>query len=227
MRHLIPCTTKITAEELGDLFIESVWGLHGLPNTIISNRGGVLASKFWTQVCKRLGRDPRLSTAFHPDTDCQTERCNAVFETYLRAYVNHLQNDWKKWLPLAEFVENNYTSESTGISLFFVNARQDRKLLCNLNQPTPTPEALDAERQVSQLQEIHEVARLNMLWAQDRYEENADLHTARACVSDGDKVWLSTSNISTTQTSRKLDWKQIGPYHMLRRVGPHAYELDL
>jgi transposase InsO family protein len=90
MQHLILCTTKITAEEFGELFIDNIWRLHGLPDTVISHRGNVFGAKFWTKVCKRLGIDPCLSMAFHPKTDGQTERLNVVFEPNLRAYVNHL-----------------------------------------------------------------------------------------------------------------------------------------
>jgi hypothetical protein len=65
MRHLISCITRITAEELGDLFVEYILRLHGLLNTIVFDCGSILASKFWIQICKRLGIDPHLSTAFH------------------------------------------------------------------------------------------------------------------------------------------------------------------
>ena len=88
---------------------------------------------FWQPLCGRLGIDNRLSTAFHPETDGQTERANAVMEQYLRAHVSYLQDDWSKWLPLAEFVANNQASETTGVSPFFGRYGQDPRWQCDLS----------------------------------------------------------------------------------------------
>jgi transposase InsO family protein len=109
----------VDAESLADLYIQHVFRLHGLPCTIVSDRGPQFAADFWRRLCNRLGIDRRLSTAFHPQTDDQTERINTVMEQYLRAYVNYLQDDWADWLSLAEFSANNQASEATGISPFF------------------------------------------------------------------------------------------------------------
>ena len=89
-RHLVPCRSDVDAKDLADLFIRWVFRLHGLPGTITSDRGPQFASHFWSQLCSRLGIARRLSTAFHPQTDGQTERFNAVMEQYLRSYVNYL-----------------------------------------------------------------------------------------------------------------------------------------
>jgi transposase InsO family protein len=119
MRHFIPCHTTIDAVGLAKLFLREVVRLHGLPKTIISDRGPQFASTFWGQICHRLGIDRRMSTAFHPQTDGQTERMNAGMEQYLRVFVNHQQDDWVQWLPLAEFAANNGVSESTKCTPFF------------------------------------------------------------------------------------------------------------
>src|SRR3978361_4553 len=120
-RHLVPCHTTVDARDLADLFLQNVFRLHGLPLTITSDRGPQFASAFWHRLCARLGIQPRLSTAFHPQTDGQTERINAIMEQYLRAHVNYLQDDWAEWLPFAEFAVNNQASETTAVSPFFAN----------------------------------------------------------------------------------------------------------
>ena len=120
-RHLIPCTTTITVEELGTLFCDRVFHYHGLPETIVSDRGPQFASHFWKHLCSCLKIDARLSTAFHPPMDGQTERVNAVVEQHLRAYVVYLQDDWADFLFLAEFVGNNQVSDTTTLSPFFAN----------------------------------------------------------------------------------------------------------
>jgi len=89
MRHFVPCHTTIDVLGLAELFLREVIHLHGLLLTIVSDRGPQFASVFWQQVCSRLGIDRRMSTAFHPQTDGQTERMNASMEQYLRVFVNH------------------------------------------------------------------------------------------------------------------------------------------
>jgi len=101
-RHLIPCKTTITAEELPQLFCDRVFRYHGLPKTIVSDRGPQFTSRSWKHLCHSLNIEPRLSTAFHPQTDGQTERINAVVEQHLRAYVSYLQDDWVDYKQIVE-----------------------------------------------------------------------------------------------------------------------------
>ena len=73
MRHFVPCRTTTSAPDLVNLFLQHVWKHHGLLQDIISNRGLQFTSDFWRQLCSCLGVSPHLSTAFHPETDSQTE----------------------------------------------------------------------------------------------------------------------------------------------------------
>jgi len=84
MRHLGPCRTTIDAPALPDLLLDNIWKHHGLQLMIISDRGPQFAAKFWGTVCRRLKIDRRLSTAFYPETDGQTEQVNVIMEQYLR-----------------------------------------------------------------------------------------------------------------------------------------------
>jgi transposase InsO family protein len=120
-RRLIPCRDDIDARGTAELYIQHVYSQHGLSEFVTSDRGPQFTAAFWKQVCRRLGIRQRLSTAYHPETDGQTENANAVFEQYLRAYVNYLQDDWSDWLSLAEFTANNWTSESTQFSPFYAD----------------------------------------------------------------------------------------------------------
>ena len=96
-----------------ELFRDHVWCQHGLPNTVVSDRGSVFASNFLGELYKLLGIKRKMSTAFHPQTDGQTERLNHEINQYLRTYVNHRQNDWAKWIKITQFVWNNTVSEVT------------------------------------------------------------------------------------------------------------------
>jgi hypothetical protein len=122
-QHFTPCNTSMGAYDLGRLFVRDVWKLHGLPNSIISDRDSLFVSEFWKAVCHRLRINVKLSTAYHQETDGQTEVANAFLKQYLRQYVNFAQDDWDEWLPLAEFAARNVVSKSIGLSLFFCKRR--------------------------------------------------------------------------------------------------------
>jgi transposase InsO family protein len=89
MAHFTPCSKSITAEEIAQLILDRIVRLHGLPEEIVSDRGPQFASKFWRRLFELLGVDIRLSSAFHPKTDGQTERTNQTLEQYLRCTVNY------------------------------------------------------------------------------------------------------------------------------------------
>ncbi len=89
MAHFTPCSKLITAEETTQLILDGIVRLHGLPEEIVSNRGLQFTSKFWHRLFKLLGVDIRLSSAFHPETNGQTERTNQTLEQYLRCTVNY------------------------------------------------------------------------------------------------------------------------------------------
>ena len=118
----------ITAKDAARAFYIHVWKDHGLPNSIIFDRGRPFVSHFWEQLTTRLRISADLSTTYHPKTDNQKEIINFVFEQYLRTYVNYFQVDWVFWLPSAEFVINNHASKTTQCTPFLVNSKQHFKM---------------------------------------------------------------------------------------------------
>ncbi|MBW0462885.1 hypothetical protein O181_002600 [Austropuccinia psidii MF-1] len=118
MAIFIPAYGKITALDLAQIFINYVFLKHGLPASIVSDRGSLFVSSFGTQLCKHLKISRDLSTAFHPETDGQTERVNQILKQYLWMYVRYHQDYWHTWLPLAEFAYNNSEHSSTKQSPF-------------------------------------------------------------------------------------------------------------
>jgi hypothetical protein len=120
IRHFI-ATEGLGIEELAEQFIERVYGLHGLPETIISDRGTQFVSMLCRALSAKLAVTLKLSSPFHPQTNGQTERINAELEQYLRLFMDWAQDDWVDWLLLAEFAGNNTTSKLTEVSPFFTN----------------------------------------------------------------------------------------------------------
>ncbi|KAF8749889.1 K02A2.6-like [Rhizoctonia solani] len=112
--HFIPTSKKVTARGLADLFITHVWKLHGLPVKTVSDRGTTFTGKFLRALYQRLGVKPAFSSAYHPESDGQTERVNQFIEFYLRSYVAANHSDWAAWLPLAEYAYNNAKHAATG-----------------------------------------------------------------------------------------------------------------
>jgi len=113
MVYFIPATEKTLAEGLARLFRDNVWKLHGLPESIISDRGPQFTAGLMRELNEMLGIKSKLSMAFHSQTDRQTERVNQELEQYLRMFIDHRQEQWPEWLGIAEFMYNNKTHSST------------------------------------------------------------------------------------------------------------------
>src|SRR3979411_2793825 len=98
MRHFIPYKLTCGTEDITHLYTCYVWRLHGLLTTVVSNYGPQFVAQFWKHLTKRLKINTLLSTAYHLETDRQTERLNAILEQYLHTYMAYLQDDWAEWL---------------------------------------------------------------------------------------------------------------------------------
>jgi hypothetical protein len=106
-----PCKETITAEEVAELYSKHVFPHYGIPRKIISDRDPRFTGRFTTTLCAKLGI--KQNTAYHPQTDGQSERTNQWLEQYLRIFGNYSQSDWANWLPLAQYVHNSWTNETT------------------------------------------------------------------------------------------------------------------
>jgi hypothetical protein len=228
MKHFIACNDTCDAEEVSHLYLKHIWKLHGLPTTVVSDRGPQFVSDFWKHLTRRLASKALLSTAFHPETDGQTERANSFLEQYLRGQVSYLQDDWVLWLPLAEFALNNALNESIKMTPFFANYGFHPRMGFEPVVPDKTPGARDADQFASRMQEIHEFLRSEICIAQARQEEyaNRKRKPARKYYVD-QEVWLDARNIKTLRPQKKLDWKNLGPFKITKVVSPYAYRLDL
>ena len=120
--HFMPLTVGAkTAADLARIFANEVWRLHGLPMDTVSDRDSRFTSATWQVFLARLGIRPRMSTAFHPQTDGQAERVNQTIEAFLRPFLNQEQDDWADLLPIAEHAYNNSATTATGMSPFYAN----------------------------------------------------------------------------------------------------------
>ena len=118
------CHTTLTAAGTAKIFLDRVFRHHGMPEEIICDRGTQFNAGFMKELLRLLGIKQNMSTAFHPQTDGQTERVNQEIEQYLRTYVNYHQDDWQEWLPIAEFSYNDKVNASTGFTPFYITTGQ-------------------------------------------------------------------------------------------------------
>jgi len=134
MTHLIPTKTTVTAPHLAEMFYGEIIRLHGIARSIVSDRDPRFTSNFWKCLWKLLGTKLAMSTAYHPQTDGQTERMNRILEDMIRAYVNFEQNDWGKHVTSAEIAINNSQQASTRFSPFYLNYGRHPTLPISLNK---------------------------------------------------------------------------------------------
>jgi len=111
--HFVLTTEKTLAKRLAKLFRDHIWKLHGLPESIISNRGAQFAANLMKGLNQILVIKMRLSMIFHPQTNGQTEQTNQELEQYLRMFIDHWQEQWPEWLGTVEFAYNNKVNTST------------------------------------------------------------------------------------------------------------------
>ena len=233
MAYYIPTReNEASSEKVARLYFDKIFHLHGLPNSIISDRGTQFTSVFSWTLCKLIGITQNLSTRVHPQTDGQTERVNVILEQYLRGYINYQQDNWCELLTMAEFAYNNTISATTGITPFFaLYGQHPRYIIRNKTGPgktndLPTPAAL--QEWANQLDQLNSYLKSEMVYAQAIQSEQADKDRLLAPVYDiGDEVWLLRRHIQTSRPSSKLDFKRLGRFKILRKISTHAYELDL
>lgn len=127
--HFAPLKSDFSSAIVADTFIANVVKLHGIPNSIISDRDWVFISKFWKQLFKSMGTTLAMSSAYHPQSDGQTKALNKCLESYLRCFVSTNHKEWTKWLPWAEYWYNSSFHTSAGMTPFRVVYGRDPPML--------------------------------------------------------------------------------------------------
>jgi hypothetical protein len=231
MVHYVATRTNVTAPQLATLFMREVVRLHGVPEAILSDRDPRFTAHFWRAFWEQLGTTLTMSTAYHPQTDGQTENANRTLEVILRARVNFAQTDWDQHLAAAELAVNNAQQASTGFSPFYLNYGREVQLPLDhavaALGPSSNPEAM------ARIRRLHvDLARAhtNLEKAQQRQAKYADRHRRAVTFRVGDKVLLSTAHLKLLGSEKrtpKFTYKYLGPFQVKRVINANAYELDL
>jgi len=228
--HFCASHTTDSAADVARLFFDQVFRLHGMPRAFISDRDTKFTGKFWTTLTKLLGTKQNMSTAFHPQSDGQTERANRTLEEMLRSYISYHQRDWDKFLPMMEFAYNNSINPSTGFSPFFLNQGFHPLVPTSLVKPivTPAPAVADfIQQQSSALAQAQDA----IAQAQLQQKQYADRSRQPVPFAVGDMVLLSTEHLSAAahanRPSKKLEPNFVGPFRITEAVNDNAFKLDL
>lgn len=235
MVHVCPTVSSCDAPDIAQIFIRDVCRLHGLPKQVIHDRGTQFTSHFFTRLCQGFGVKQLPSTAFHPQTDGQTERVNRVLEDVLRHFTNAEQTNWDTLLPMVEFAINNSQHASSGFTPFYLNYGLHPNTPLSIQLPTveeaPATDlgAPAVTKFVAYLQAAVNKAKTLLLAAQNRQKTYADKR--RSPDPDygvGQEVLLSSKNIPLKHPgSNKLLPRWLGPFRVAKRVSSVAYKLEL
>ena len=229
MVHYAATTLTVTAPQLATIFIDQVVRHHGFPESIISDRDTRFNSDFWRSLWKQLGTQLNMSTAYHPQTDGQTEVANKNLEQELRAYVSYHQDDWDDRLTLCEIATNSAVQTSTGYSPFYLNYGEEVSL--PLTQAMQHAASNNNESALQLVQSLHddlELARSNVEKAQQTQAFYADQHRRDVTFEVGERVLLSTDHIKNDRPTQKLSPKFIGPFKIIEAYDNGVtYKLEL
>ncbi|KAL0550034.1 hypothetical protein IC582_014530 [Cucumis melo] len=226
--HFVPGKSTYTASKWAQLYMSEIVRLHGVPVSIVSDRDARFTSKFWKGLQTAMGTRLDFSTAFHPQTDGQTERLNQVLEDMLRACALEFPGSWDSHLHLMEFAYNNSYQATIGTAPFeALYGKCCRSPVC---WDEVGEQRLMGPELVQSTNEAIQKIRSRMHTAQSRQKSYADVRRKDLEFEIGDKVFLKVApmkGVLRFERRGKLSPRFVGPFEILERIGPVAYRLAL
>lgn len=229
MAHFIPCKKTTDAVSVTTLFFRDIYRIHGLPLSIVSDRDTRFMSHFWRSLWKLLRTSLDMSSAYHPQTDGQTEVTNRALGDLLRCLVGDNIKSWDSKLCQAEFAHNHALNRSLGFSPFHVVYGLVPRCPMDLSTlPDRTRFHGQAVDFVEDQQALHKHAKVNLESAQAKYKEAADVKRREVDFKVGDLVWVVlTKDRLPLREYSKLKSRKIGPVEVLERINANAYRVKL
>ncbi|MCH86958.1 hypothetical protein A2U01_0007822, partial [Trifolium medium] len=227
--HFILLKHPYTAKSVAELFVKEIVRLHGIPSSIISDRDPLFVSHFWMELFKLQGTKLKMSSAYHPETDGQTEVLNRCLETYLRCFASDQPKTWSHWISWAEFSYNTTFHISIGKTPFeVVYGRHPPNLLRFLSNETKVA-AVAVE--LSERDEALNQLKVHLLRAQEQMKHQADKKRRQVTFEVGEWVFLKLrphrQNSVVKRIYQKLAARFYGPFQVMEKLGEVAYRLKL
>jgi hypothetical protein len=229
MAHFIPCQKTSDATHIANLFFKEVVRLHGLPRSIVSDRDTKFIGHFWRTLWKKMGTNLMFSSAYHPQTDGQTEVVNRSLGDLLRSLVTEHHSSWDNVLPQAEFAYNDSVNRSTGKSPFqIIYGTQPRGVSELRDSEQTATSSASAEEFAETMKELHSQVKERLMKSNQEYKRRADQWKRQLQFEVGDLVLAHLRKERFPRgTYNKLKMKKIGPCRVLKKFGENAYEIEL
>lgn len=229
MAHFIPCRKTSNATYVAHLFFTEIVRLHGLPRTIISDRDVKFTGLFWRTLWKKLGTQLNFSSAYHPQTDGQTEVVNRSLGNLLRSLTGENSRLWDRALAQAEFAYNDSPNRSTRHSPFQILYGMHPRGIHELRDLGKLERrSANGEDFAEAMSELHEKVKIRLQDNVQKYKQQADSKRREVHFNVGDEVLAHLCRERFPKgTYNKLKYKKIGPCKILRKFSANAYEIQL
>jgi hypothetical protein len=219
--HFIPMRHPFTTATVARLFMDHVYRLHGMPLAIISDCDRIFTSAFWKSLFSLFGTSLRMSTAYHLQTDGQTERVNQCLETFLRYFAPSCPSKWVHWVSLAKFWYNSSYHSSLGRSPFEVVYGFPPRHF-GLVPPEATPIS-DLNSWLEERAVMHSLIQQHLSRVQTHMKRQADKHRSERHFAIGDWVFLKlqpyVQSSLAKRANQKLSFRFFGPYKIVAKIG--------
>ncbi|GJT78285.1 putative nucleotidyltransferase, ribonuclease H [Tanacetum coccineum] len=226
--HFLPIRKNYGISKLAEIFQQEIVRLHGTPTSIVSDRDPKFTSRFWKGLQKAWGTRLKFSTAFHPQTDGQSERTIQTLEDMLRACALEWTGSWDEYLCLVEFAYNNSWHASIKAAPFeLLYGRKCRAPIC---WDEVGERLIEGPELIEITNEKVAVAKEKLKEARSRQKSYADKHRRDLEFQVGDRVFLKVSpfrGVKRFGIKGKLSPRFIGPFEILERIGEVSYRLAL
>jgi hypothetical protein len=219
----LPCQETITAEGVATLYLRYVFPRFGLPKKVISDRDTRFTSKYAKGLCQAMKIRQNISTAYHPRTDGQSERTNQWLEQYLRFWCDERQDDWHKWLPMAEFAHNSWPSATTKQAPYEVIMGYLPQVEWK-TKPSPVP---NVSARLADLEKIRDNTLRQIVKAQKVMKIGHQGNKRFKPYNEGDLVWVEGTNLKTIYPTAKLGPKRHGPFKVLKQLSEAVYQVEI